>query len=129
MNTERVDVTHESRQSLWLLVVSPSIWAAHFLLSYVTAAVWCAKTAERGGSLGPVRPAIAVYSAAALVAIAWNARVGWRRYRHESAATQHADTPPDRHRFLGFATLLLAGLSFGAVAFVAGAAFSFEDCR
>jgi hypothetical protein len=75
--------------------------------------------AERPGDRGSV----------GLAAIAWNARVGWRRYRHESAATQHADTPPDRHRFLGFATLLLAGLSFVAVAFVAGAAFSFEDCR
>jgi hypothetical protein len=35
----------EANESLWLLVASPVIWAAHFLLCYGTAAVWCAKVA------------------------------------------------------------------------------------
>ena len=31
--------------SLWLLTFGPGIWAVHFLLCYVTAAVWCARVA------------------------------------------------------------------------------------
>ena len=54
--------TSEKHQSLWLLTASPTIWAAHFLLSYATAAIWCAKIAGPGGSLTTVRVAIAVYS-------------------------------------------------------------------
>lgn len=41
-----------------MLVASPMIWAVHFLLSYVTAAIWCAKV---GGALDGVRVSIAVY--------------------------------------------------------------------
>ena len=44
----------------------PTIWAAHFLLCYVTAAIWCAKVAGPDGSLGGVRVAIAVYTVLAL---------------------------------------------------------------
>jgi hypothetical protein len=129
MSTEPLDATHESRQSLWLLVVSPTIWAAHFLLSYITAAIWCAKLGERNGSLGGVRSAIAVYTLLALVGIAMNGSDGWRRHRHGSETSTHDfDTPADRHRFLGFATLLLAGLSFVATLFVASVALFFEDC-
>ena len=35
----------EARESLWVLAASPSVWVAHFLLAYCTAAVWCAKAA------------------------------------------------------------------------------------
>lgn len=130
MSAEPKDETHESRQSLWLLIVSPTIWAAHFLLSYITAAVWCAKFAGRDGSLGGVRTAIGIYTAVALVGIAVNAWGGWRRHRHGSETSSHDfDTPADRHRFLGFATLLLAALSFVATIFVAIVALFFEDCR
>jgi len=130
MSTPDRDETHESRQSLWLLIVSPTIWAAHFLLSYITAAVWCAKFAGRDGSLGGVRVAIAIYTAVALVGIALNGWGGLRRHRHGSETTSHDfDTPADRHRFLGFATLLLAALSFVATIFVAIVALFFEDCR
>jgi len=130
MSAEPKDETHESRQSLWLLIVSPVIWAAHFLLSYITAAVWCAKFAGRDGSLGGVRIAIAIYTALALVGIGLNGWGGLRRHRHGSETTSHDfDTPADRHRFLGFATLLLAALSFVATIFVAIVALFFEDCR
>ena len=36
----------ERNESLWMLVVSPTIWAVHFGLCYITAAVWCAKAAK-----------------------------------------------------------------------------------
>lgn len=120
----------EKRESLWLLVVSPTIWAAHFLASYLTAAIWCAKVAPRTGSIEPVRWAIAVYTALALIGIVLNGRGGWRMHRLGAEPLPHDfDTPGDRHRFLGFATVLLAGLSAIATVFAALVVVFFEDCR
>ena len=110
----------EEEQSLWWLTVSPTIWAAHFLGSYLTAAIWCAKVAEPGGSLQTVRVAIAIYTALALVAISVVGWIGYRKHKYGVATLPHDfDTPQDRHRFLGFATLLLSGLSGVATIFVA----------
>jgi len=120
----------EHKESLWLLIVSPTIWAAHFLLSYISAAVWCAKFAPRYGSLEPVRWAIAVYTVVALAGIAWNGRGGLRRHRFGSESLPHDfDTPGDRHRFLGFATSLLAAFNAIATVFAALAVLFFKDCR
>ena len=117
--------------SLWLLTIAPTIWAAHLLLSYITAAVWCAKFAGADGSLGGVRTAIAWYTTVALAGIAF---VGWEGFRRHSyggteTTTQDLDSPEDRHRFLGFATLLLSGLSAVAVMYAALAAMYFDTCR
>ena len=121
----------EKSAYLWALAASPTLWAAHFLLSYATAAVWCAKFASGpGGSLTAVRIAIAVYTVAAMAGIAV---IGWRglkRHRHGEGSVPHDDdTPEDRHRFLGFATLLLSGLSAVATLFTALAAAFFGSCR
>ena len=122
--------TDEKRESLWILTIAPAIWAAHFLLSYITAAIWCAKVAGRDGSLDPARIAVAVYTAVALLGILAIAAIGWRRHTYGAATVPHDfDTPEDRHRFLGFATLLLAALSFVATAYVALAALFLESCR
>lgn len=122
--------THESNQTLWLLAASPLVWIAHFLACYLTAAIWCAKVVDDGGSLGSVRIAIAVYTVFALAGISFIGWSGYRRHRHGEAAVPHDfDTPEDRHRFLGFATLLLSGLSAVATIFVALAAVFFPDCR
>jgi hypothetical protein len=130
MSTQRDAETHESRQSLWRLVLPPTIWATHFMLTYLTAAIWCAKVAGRDGSLGGARVAIAVYTVVALAAIAIVGRRGWRRHTFDGSETRHDfDTPADRHRFLGFATALLAGLSTVATIFTALAAVFFSDCR
>jgi hypothetical protein len=136
--------------SLWLLTIAPTIWAAHLLLSYITAAVWCARFAGPGAALGGVQAAIAWYTAVALIGIAV---VGWEGFRRHSypdpeqspeagagpsttlraggteATTHDLDSPEDRHRFLGFATLLLAGLSAVAVLYAALAATFFDTCR
>ena len=126
------------RDTLWLLTFAPAIWAAHLLLCYVTAAVWCAKFAAPGGSLGGVRTAIGWYTAAALVGIALVGWEGFRRHTYPStplgaggteATTHDLDSPEDRHRFLGFATLLLSGLSAVAVVYAALAATFFDTCR
>ena len=123
--------------SLWLLTLAPTIWAAHLLLSYVTGAIWCAKFAGPAGTLGGVRTAVLWYTLVALVAILVVGVEGFRRHRYPSvpgkggteATTHDLDTPEDRHRFLGFATLLLAGLSAVAVMYAAMAAAFFETCR
>ena len=116
--------------SLWLLTIGPTIWGAHLLLCYITAAVWCAKFAGAGGALGGVRRAIASYTVAALAGIALIGWEGFRRHRHGTEATIHdLDSIDDRHRFVGFATLLLSGLSAVGVLYAALAAAYFETCR
>lgn len=118
------------RDSLWVLTIAPTIWAAHFLCCYVTAAVWCAKYAGEDRSLGSARTAIAVYTAVALIGIAIVAWIGHRRHKFGSASPPHdADTVEDRHRFLGFATLLLSVLSAVATLFVASVAVFVGDCN
>jgi hypothetical protein len=115
---------------LVMLAMGPAIWMLHFLLTYVTAAVWCARYAGPGGSLARVHTLVAWYTVAALAGIALIGWSGYRRHRHGREAPPHdSDTPEDRHRFLGFATVLLAGFSAIATAFVALSAFFFETCQ
>ena len=120
----------ESRASLWRLTAGPTIWAVHFLLSYVTAAIWCAKAATVAAPLGAARMALAAYTVVALGAIA---AIGWRSWRQhqwgEAELPHDAASAGDRHRFLGFATLLLCGLSFVAVAYMAIAMSVIGTCR
>ena len=116
--------------SLWLLTIAPTIWAVHLLLCYITAAIWCARFVAAGGPLGGVRSAVGWYTAVALVGIGVMGWEGFRRHRHGTEATTHdLDSVEDRHRFLGFATLLLAGLSAVGVLYAALAAIYFETCR
>jgi hypothetical protein len=116
--------------SLWLLTVAPAIWAAHLLCCYITAAIWCAKFVSPGASLGVIDDAIACYTAIALAGIALVGWVGYRRHRHGTETTTHdLDSAEDRHRFVGFATLLLAGLSAVGVLYAFLAAAYFETCR
>jgi hypothetical protein len=127
--TRRAEELAEENQSLLLLAASPVIWAAHFFLSYLTAAIWCAKVAGPDGSIGGVRVAIAIYTVLALSGIGV---IGWRalrRHRYGTATRPHDDdTPADRHRFLGFAAVLLSGLSAVAVLYAALAAVFIGSC-
>jgi hypothetical protein len=110
----------QERDSLWLITFSPTIWAVHFLLSYLATSVWCAKVAGRGGELGDIRIAIGALTLVALIGIALTGWRGWKKHSFGHATAPHDfDTPGDRHRFLGFSTLLLSGLSFIATIFVA----------
>lgn len=120
----------DDHYSLWWLTIAPAIWAVHLLLSYITAAIWCAKVALPGGALGPVRTIVAVYAVLALAGIALVGWEGFRRHRHGTEATTHdLDSIEDRYRFLGFATLLLAGLSGVGVVYAVLAAAYIETCR
>jgi hypothetical protein len=119
----------ESGESLWMLTIAPSIWAVHLLACYISAAVWCAKLVDPGGSLGGIRTAIGWYTVIALAVIGLVGWDGFRRHRHGTETTTHdLDSPGDRHRFLGFATVLLSGLSALAVLYAALASSFFEGC-
>lgn len=123
------NATHEKNQSLWLLAAAPLFWAGHFLLSYSTAAVFCAKFVGPDGSLFRVRIAIASYTVGALLLIGAAARLAWKRYRHDDAAAPYdADTAAGRHRFMGFAALLLCALSAIATLYAALAALFIGSC-
>ena len=120
----------EEHEHLFILTAPPLLWTIHFLLSYCTAAIWCAKFVGTDGSLGNIRVAIAVYTGVALAGIAF---VGWRgfqRHSFEGSTLPHDfDSAADRHRFLGFATLLLSGLSAIATLYVAMTAVFIESCH
>lgn len=111
----------ERKESLWTLVVSPTIWAVHFLASYLTASIWCAKFVGPDQKLGAARVAIGVYTVVALLGIGATGWMAYRRHRFgdDDALPHDADTPEDRHRFLGFSTFLLSGLSAIATIYVA----------
>jgi hypothetical protein len=119
----------EENQSLLLLATSPVIWAAHFMLSYITAAIWCAKAAGPESSLGGARVAIAIYTVLALSGIGITGWRALRRHHYGTATLPHDDdSPEDRHRFLGFAALLLSALSAVAVIYAALAAVFIGSC-
>jgi len=127
MTTVPPDATREEAQSLWLLVISPSLWAAYFLASYAAAAVWCG--APEAHEFGILRWAIAGVALPVLIGIGMTGRVGWRRHVYGKGELPHDDdTPEDRHRFLGYATLLLSLLSAVATVYVALAAALTRSC-
>jgi hypothetical protein len=113
-----------------ILAASPLAWAAHFTLCYVTASVWCAKQDSALVSLITVRTAIAIFTVAALGTIAWFGVLGYRAHRSGGDAAPHDDdTPEDRHQFIGFATVLLSGLSALAVVYAGLVAVFVETCQ
>jgi hypothetical protein len=117
------------RDHLWMLVVSPAVWAAHFLACYVTAAILCGRIGGPGGSFPTVRWAIAGYTVVALIAVAVTGYAAYRRHTFGDAEAPHDDdSPEDRYRFLGLATLLLSGISAIAVVYAALAAVVIEAC-
>jgi hypothetical protein len=120
----------EYKESLWWLIVSPTIWAVHFLASYISVALWCGKVVGRDGSLDTARLLIGTYTALALLFVALTGRHGYRRHNTgKQNASRYSDTPEDRHRFLGLATLLLSLLSGVAIAYVALPILYIETCR
>jgi hypothetical protein len=129
MRPELKETVAEDRQSLWLLTVSPAIWAAHFLASYIGAAVYCGKMVARSDGVNPIRTAILALGLVALIGIAFTARVGWRRHSIGDSEPPHdKDTPEDRHRFLGLATVLLSALSAIATVYVAMSTLFIGSC-
>lgn len=114
---------------LVMLPMGPTIWAAHFFATYIIATVWCAPVLGPNASLAGAHIIIAGLTVAALAGIAI---VGWSGYRRQGYGSETAphddDTPEDRHRFLGLATMLLAGLSAVATIYVGISTSFFTNC-
>lgn len=120
----------QTRDTLWTLIATPTVWALHFLLCYVAAAYRCAPNAEVFESIETVRLAIAGLTVIALLVIASIGARSFREWRVNEGSFPHSDdTPEDRERFLEFSSVLLAALSFVAVLFVALPAVLLSDCR
>jgi hypothetical protein len=129
MTPKSDSAVHERRQSLWLLTFSPAIWAIHFLLSYAGAALWCGPMQSFGGGTAPLQLGIVGSAVLALAGIGITGRVGWRKHRYGSESPPYdQDTPEDRHRFLGFATVLLSALSAVATVYVALSMLLIRSC-
>ncbi len=114
------------RVTLWTLIVPPTVWAGHFLFSYLWAAIHCAK-------LGGFPRLPILYGAGTLVALLLIVAAG--TIAHVQSRVP-GDTPPheegtdaDRIRFLAFSTVLLAALSFVGVIFTAAPVLFLTDCR
>jgi hypothetical protein len=117
----------EPRTSLVSLAAVPAIWALHFLTSYATASIWCAKIDRR---FAGAQLAIGVYTLVALIALAIVGRRAWRRHRADGVHfPDDRDTAIGRHRFIAFATLLVAGLATIAILYEALAIALVGSCR
>ncbi|MBY3562043.1 hypothetical protein [Rhizobium laguerreae] len=116
-------------ETLWTLFTGPAVWALHFLVCYVAAAVYCAKASEIAFSFGMLRFTLSIATVFALLAILGAAWLAWRQWGFGSGDPPHDEpTRQDRLLFQGFATLLLSGLSFVAVIFVSVPLLFIEAC-
>ncbi|RWJ04929.1 MAG: hypothetical protein EOR25_29580 [Mesorhizobium sp.] len=116
-------------ESFWTLFTAPVVWAVHFLICYLGAAVYCAKQHLFTFDFAVVRVGVAVATAVALILIALSAFLAWRQWRFGEHDPPHDDpTGLDRRLFQGFATLLLSGLSFVAVVYVSLPALLLTGC-
>jgi hypothetical protein len=116
---------------LLAMIASPTIWAIHFLLCYLAAAIFCAKAPGPLADLEDVRLWIGCLTLLALGGITYSGARAVRRggFGYDETTPHDAGTVADRRRFVAFATLLLSGLSFVATAFVALPALFLETCR
>ncbi|MGE0592375.1 MAG: hypothetical protein AB7Q15_07535 [Vicinamibacterales bacterium] len=124
----------EERQPVWIVPAPLVVWALHFLACYVTAALWCGPAV--GTALGSTALAglpvalFTIYTIASMLALLALIRMGYRAHTLGEASPPHdADSPADRHRFIGYATLIIAGLSLVAVVYSAMAVFMVRTCQ
>ncbi|MGV6874183.1 hypothetical protein ACUSIJ_16035 [Pseudochelatococcus sp. B33] len=124
---DEVEIAAE-RGSLWRITLPPLVWAGHFLLCYVAAAIWCAKVGDAGG-LTFLRLGIGAATLAALGLIVGLGLRSARQWGPDDSVSGNVHRPESRHRFLGHAALLLSIISFVAVVYVAMPAVFIESCR
>jgi hypothetical protein len=116
--------------SVWVLVAGPVIWAAHFLLVYWIAAVYCAKAAAEDAPLDGPRLWIVLATIVALGLIGLVALHARRRYNGVFVINEEMteDSLEERLRFLGHVALILCGLSVIAVLFSMAPALVLRTC-
>jgi Kef-type K+ transport system membrane component KefB len=116
-------------ETLWTLFTAPVVWALHFLVCYVGAAIYCEKPHLLAGDFDNLRLVIAVATLLSLAMIVLSAALAWRQWGFGTGHPPHDDpTRRDRQLFQGYATLLLSGLSFVAVVFTAMPALFITEC-
>ena len=79
-------------ESLWTLFTAPVVWAAHFVICYVLAAVYCAKQPDLG--FDAVRLGIAAATAVALCLIVLAAWLAWRQGQWATQRRSSTTVPP-----------------------------------
>lgn len=120
-----------SGTDLWRILISPLIWAVHFLACYITVAVFCEKMG-RAAALGPAEIAVIVYTLLALAGIGWSTWGLWRvrgRSLTDNDFEYEHNTPEERHRFLSHVALILSVLSAVAIIYVAIPMIYLTSCR
>lgn len=135
MNTKRAknEIERETGHGtdLWNVIAAPIIWAVHFLVCYVLAAIYCEK-AGRGASLEDIRVWFIVATLAALAGIAASTLRLWRvraRSVTDNDFEFEHNTPEERHRFLSHVALMLCVLSAVAVLYVFIPVVYLSSCR
>lgn len=109
----------QPRERLWVPVAAPIIGAVHFMFSYTTAALWCGRIGSAGYGVD-LEVVVGVYTIVALAGMGLLFIHGFRRHRYQLPVRTHDDdTPEDRRHFMAWTTMLLAGLSMLATAFIA----------
>ncbi len=126
----RFGLIGKTADTLWTLIAAPVVWGLHFLISYFYAAYQCAPNAEIFKPIGDTRIVVGIVTGVALVLIGLTFRRAWREWSRKGGSMRHdRDTQEDREHFLEFSTLLLAALSFVAVAFETMPILLMTDCR
>ncbi|AXV16346.1 hypothetical protein CYG48_11915 [Neorhizobium sp. SOG26] len=117
-------------ETLWTLFTAPAVWALHFVVCYVLAAIFCAKRLPESFTFDTVRIWLLVITLVALAMIVLSAYLAWRQWGYGKGDPPHDEpTREERRHFQGFATLLLSGLSFVAVIYVAIPLFFIAECQ
>ncbi len=117
-------------ESLWTLFTAPTVWAVHFVGCYAAVSVYCAKAATLDFSFATVRLALGGFTVIALAVIVLSAWLAWRQWGFGSGDPPHDEpTAEARTLFQGFATLLLSGLSFIAVLYMAIPLILIAECQ
>lgn len=125
-----MDKTAERQERFWTMPASPVVWSLHFMACYITAATWCGRVASVAEPIPTLRLLIGLYTVVAIGVIGVVGVMGLRAHRRTASSLPNdEDTPEGRHGFVGFATLLLSGLSAVAVIYSAFVAIVFETCQ
>jgi hypothetical protein len=116
------------RESLWVPVIAPALWAVHFTICYIWIAVACGRFATVAG-VEQARAGIGVLTGAAVAAMVVCFIRGYRRHGHGLPDRSNDDgTVEDRSRFMAYTTMLLAALSLIATIFVGYAVMAMGGC-
>lgn len=117
----------DPQDSLWRMILPPTVWAIHFVTVYGLTAVICAKTA----AADTARIGIVAASAVALSVIAVSGWRAWRQWDYPEGQDKVHDGKTDqaRREFLGHVAFLLAVISAIGVIFATLPAVWIATCR